>query len=947
MASIRSLYRKLLVSLLCVGFVFQQPLHQALATASSASYQLQGSVQHSASLSSSSYSACTEFGAVGRYSDSTSYSQRAYLNCLQNVVVQEEDEADRRRRRQCGNSIVEPWEQCDDGNQSSYDGCSDQCLIEVCGDGVLQTNIGEQCDDGNVTNGDGCNLSCQIEVVTPPGPPTPPTPPTTEPEPEPETPVVPVTPVQPVCGNFVVESGETCDDGNTFSGDGCNAFCRRELTPAIPVDYIAICGNAVLEFGEQCDDGNLTAGDGCSAYCTEEPLRPAAPEPEVIPEVQPGEPSVLPREPVQPVPGTEPLQQILEREPGEGALIPGLMYLTDDETVLFSERFAGGSGDYHIFLQDLTRSYEVRSIPSSPDFFSVQVEEELGDGIYQVTVRDRQNPQRLRVFFLEVRHDANIPVPIWEHLDGLVGMVPQQALLSVLILSEDRVEVVPTKGDGSFDLSRLSDQSVQVVAQYENGHVSRELAYVPIRLHAAAGQEPCCGWFFVLLAFMMTLLTFGLTRDGSSRSSRKIAALLVVAVLSGSQVWSSPSVFAVTTTPNIIPYEGVLRDAGGTPITVAQDFRFSIWLDSDFTAGVDRDGAGAIPGAAPGYSGFSEVQTVTPDGVGYFQINIGEVAGTIPDFTITSDLYLQVEVKPSGSPNTAYETLDIDGIDNLVDRQAIGTLPYARNADFIDNREIGTSDGDIAILGPGDVFDTSVIPGGTNSDDFLIDANDDAPGITRLSFGGLLQNRILSYDPDGVALGDGWFDFSDDVNIQGDLTVTGTVNGVPVGQLNKSLSFQPEYMSYALDADGSDNRGKMEVFFIDTDGAAAPDNFNYYRWTTKNPALQDLDIVVRVRLPDDFLSFQATPIVFRYRTSDNVLASNRVDVSVEDSTGTLVPGLAGNTGLTSAGVFATTNITFGGGTFTAGSEITLRIKLSALSTNFADASDFTLNYVGY
>jgi len=30
------------------------------------------------------------------------------------------------------------------------------------------------------------------------------------------------------CGNWVVESGEECDDGNTLNGDGCNEFCQIE-----------------------------------------------------------------------------------------------------------------------------------------------------------------------------------------------------------------------------------------------------------------------------------------------------------------------------------------------------------------------------------------------------------------------------------------------------------------------------------------------------------------------------------------------------------------------------------------------------------------------------------------------------------------------------------------------------------------------------------------------
>ena len=35
----------------------------------------------------------------------------------------------------------------------------------VCGNGILETGIGEQCDDGNVVSGDGCSITCQTEVV--------------------------------------------------------------------------------------------------------------------------------------------------------------------------------------------------------------------------------------------------------------------------------------------------------------------------------------------------------------------------------------------------------------------------------------------------------------------------------------------------------------------------------------------------------------------------------------------------------------------------------------------------------------------------------------------------------------------------------------------------------------------------------------------------------------
>lgn len=34
---------------------------------------------------------------------------------------------------------------------------------------------------------------------------------------------------RPVCGNEVIEPGESCDDGNTAPGDGCDERCREEL----------------------------------------------------------------------------------------------------------------------------------------------------------------------------------------------------------------------------------------------------------------------------------------------------------------------------------------------------------------------------------------------------------------------------------------------------------------------------------------------------------------------------------------------------------------------------------------------------------------------------------------------------------------------------------------------------------------------------------------------
>ncbi len=67
----------------------------------------------------------------------------------------------------CGNGIVELGEECDDLNTNSEDGCSSSCLLETCGDGILQTGIGEECDDGNTIADDGCSMICQSEACDP------------------------------------------------------------------------------------------------------------------------------------------------------------------------------------------------------------------------------------------------------------------------------------------------------------------------------------------------------------------------------------------------------------------------------------------------------------------------------------------------------------------------------------------------------------------------------------------------------------------------------------------------------------------------------------------------------------------------------------------------------------------------------------------------------------
>src|ERR1044071_2788558 len=67
----------------------------------------------------------------------------------------------------CGNSHMDPGEMCDDGNVTPGDGCSADCKSdETCGNGITDEKaaVHEECDDGR-SNGmpdDNCDAHCQL-----------------------------------------------------------------------------------------------------------------------------------------------------------------------------------------------------------------------------------------------------------------------------------------------------------------------------------------------------------------------------------------------------------------------------------------------------------------------------------------------------------------------------------------------------------------------------------------------------------------------------------------------------------------------------------------------------------------------------------------------------------------------------------------------------------------
>jgi len=66
--------------------------------------------------------------------------------------------------------------------------------------------------------------------------------------------------IEPICGNNIIESGETCDDGNITSEDGCSSTCQTE-SPVACIPATEVCDGQ----DNDCDklvDNDLTPPEG-------------------------------------------------------------------------------------------------------------------------------------------------------------------------------------------------------------------------------------------------------------------------------------------------------------------------------------------------------------------------------------------------------------------------------------------------------------------------------------------------------------------------------------------------------------------------------------------------------------------------------------------------------------------------------------------------------------
>jgi hypothetical protein len=209
-----------------------------------------------------------------------------------------------------------------------------------------------------------------------------------------------------------------------------------------------------------------------------------------------------------------------------------------------------------------------------------------------------------------------------------------------------------------------------------------------------------------------------------------------------------------TTTPQLLIYEGELLDDLGVPAAGSFTFRFSFWDNGDYEA-TDVTG-GVLNAGATDYRGWNEIQTTSTLSDGSFSLQLSEVTPFTVGLFDQDNLYLQVEVKNAGDPDTAYEFVDIDLSSATVDRKIIASVPFAFNANKLDYRDLGFGAGNIPYLDVSGLLPESLLP------DLNLTSTDlDLADIT------------LSDFTNDLALNDGQVFIGDATNVAAPVTISG------------------------------------------------------------------------------------------------------------------------------------------------------------------------------
>ena len=446
-------------------------------------------------------------------------------------------------------------------------------------------------------------------------------------------------------------------------------------------------------------------------------------------------------------------------------------------------------------------------------------------------------------------------------------------------INDSQVVINPAKFSLKFTPEEIIDNDAEV----------KSCQNIQINYFAGDSWYPIAKALFIILIcftaliLCLAILVYRMWRAAKKKNPAKKSAwkkffkllpiLFLIVAVTSENASAGP-----VTTPQQLIYEGDLLDNAGNPLTGNYSFRFSLWDNEDYEASDVI--AGSINTGAADYYNWQEVQTQSLTN-GKFSLKLGTVEPFFAGLFDHTNMYLQVEVKNAADPDTSYELIDLNPNDTAIDRTIIDTIPFAFNSDKLDFRDTGYGPGEIPFVDPltgklpASIIEAAAagLVGGVDGNTFALDLDGNATNSDNLvlKFGDIL-NKTLAWN--GV---NDQFEFNDNVNIAGNLVVTGTINGQTFGPKNKIEVLSPRYPNSIISEDGSDNSGSMYEEVAVIAGKAK----NTLRWHTRQTDIQDFDIVIRHTLPANFAGFSgASPLSLEFKT-EGTFTDAKIDIIVE------------------------------------------------------------------
>lgn len=259
--------------------------------------------------------------------------------------------------------------------------------------------------------------------------------------------------------------------------------------------------------------------------------------------------------------------------------------------------------------------------------------------------------------------------------------------------------------------------------------------------------------------------------------------------------------------------------------------------------------------------------------------NINNTLGA-GEFDVTTTGLIDFNAGTFDVDTTGAATIDANGASNFTTTAGNLTLSTvtsgAVNVTGADNVNVTSGAGDDITFSSGDdiTFDDAQLLA-------AIQLTNTATGFAATLTGGGILDNINSFTSTAAGEGASNIGINDagayftGTDVESALQELGAVSGANAPN-NEVMFFYPEYPDTVIFRDGSANNGTLASDYDDTNDQ------HYYRWTTNNAALQDIQTKFRFLLPADFTD--VNDFTYNFKTTSTVAGDNNLEYRVYNAT---------------------------------------------------------------